>query len=152
MLNAFEDGVTVAKAVSLKDKFENLGARLVQDVAQKTNEIAGDGTTTATVLTRAIYAEGVKNVAAGCNPMDLRRGAQAAVEKVVAYLTAHTKTITTSEEIAQVATISANGDVHVGNLIAQAMEKVGKEGVITVKEGKTIEDEIGKYSSVISDS
>ncbi|KAF9021643.1 chaperonin GroL [Hymenopellis radicata] len=137
-----KDGVTVAKAVTLKDKFENLGARLVQDVAQKTNEVAGDGTTTATVLTRAIYAEGVKNVAAGCNPMDLRRGAQAAVEKVVAYLSAHTKTITTSEEIAQVATISANGDTHVGNLIAQAMEKVGKEGVITVKEGKTIEDEI----------
>ncbi|KAK0446114.1 chaperonin GroL [Armillaria borealis] len=137
-----KDGVTVAKAVTLKDKFENLGARLVQDVAQKTNEIAGDGTTTATVLARAIYAEGVKNVAAGCNPMDLRRGSQAAVEKVVAFLGDKTKTITTSEEIAQVATISANGDVHVGSLIAQAMEKVGKEGVITVKEGKTIEDEI----------
>ncbi|KAK0500108.1 chaperonin GroL [Armillaria luteobubalina] len=137
-----KDGVTVAKAVTLKDKFENLGARLVQDVAQKTNEIAGDGTTTATVLARAIYAEGVKNVAAGCNPMDLRRGSQAAVEKVVAFLGDKTKTITTSEEISQVATISANGDVHIGSLIAQAMEKVGKEGVITVKEGKTIEDEI----------
>ena len=115
---------------------------LVQDVAQKTNEIAGDGTTTATVLARAIYSEGVKNVAAGCNPMDLRRGSQAAVERVVEYLTAHAKTVTTTAEIAQVATISANGDVHVGNLIAQAMEKVGKEGVITVKEGRTIEDEI----------
>ena len=116
--------------------------RLVQDVAQKTNEIAGDGTTTATVLARAIYSEGVKNVAAGCNPMDLRRGSQAAVDRVVEFLSANTKTITTTAEIAQVATISANGDTHVGNLIAQAMEKVGKEGVITVKEGRTIEDEI----------
>ena len=115
---------------------------LVQEVASKTNEIAGDGTTTATVLARAIYSEGVKNVAAGCNPMDLRRGAQAAVEKVVQFLSSHARTITTTEEIAQVATISANGDSHVGNLIAAAMEKVGKEGVITVKEGKTIEDEI----------
>lgn len=104
--------------------------------------MAGDGTTTATVLARAIYSEGVKNVAAGCNPMDLRRGSQAAVDRVVEYLSAHTKTITTTAEIAQVATISANGDLHVGNLIAQAMEKVGKEGVITVKEGRTIEDEI----------
>jgi chaperonin GroEL len=109
---------------------------LVQEVASKTNEIAGDGTTTATVLARAIYSEGVKNVAAGCNPMDLRRGSQAAVEKIVQFLSSHAKTITTTEEIAQVATISANGDSHVGNLIATAMEKVGKEGVITVKEGK----------------
>jgi len=115
---------------------------LVQEVASKTNEIAGDGTTTATVLARAIYSEGVKNVAAGCNPMDLRRGSQAAVEKIVQFLSSHAKTITTTEEIAQVATISANGDAHIGNLIATAMEKVGKEGVITVKEGKTIEDEI----------
>jgi chaperonin GroEL len=115
---------------------------LVQDVAQKTNEIAGDGTTTATVLARAIYSEGVKNVAAGCNPMDLRRGSQAAVDAVVQFLSAQTKTITTTSEIAQVATISANGDTHVGNLIAQAMEKVGKDGVITVKEGRTTEDEI----------
>jgi chaperonin GroEL len=137
-----KDGVTVAKSIQLKDKFENLGARLVQDVASKTNEIAGDGTTTATVLARAIYSEGVKNVAAGCNPMDLRRGSQAAVDRVVQFLAAHTKTVTTTAEIAQVATISANGDTHVGNLIAQAMEKVGKEGVITVKEGKTTEDEI----------
>ncbi|KAF7440534.1 chaperonin [Pleurotus ostreatus] len=137
-----KDGVTVAKSISLKDKFENLGARLVQDVAQKTNEVAGDGTTTATVLARAIYSEGVKNVAAGCNPMDLRRGSQAAVDKVVQFLSANAKTITTTAEIAQVATISANGDTHVGNLIAQAMEKVGKEGVITVKEGRTIDDEI----------
>ncbi|GAA5850319.1 hypothetical protein JCM8547_001829 [Rhodosporidiobolus lusitaniae] len=137
-----KDGVTVAKSITLKDKFENLGARLIQDVASKANEEAGDGTTTATVLARAIYSEGVKNVAAGCNPMDLRRGAQAAVEAVIQFLEANKRAITTSEEIAQVATISANGDAHVGNLIAQAMEKVGKEGVITVKEGKTIEDEI----------
>lgn len=160
MLITATDGVTVAKSIQLKDKFENLGARwvqlfvecslcdpyfahrLVQEVASKTNEIAGDGTTTATVLARAIYSEGVKNVAAGCNPMDLRRGSQAAVEKIVQFLSSHAKTITTTEEIAQVATISANGDSHVGNLIATAMEKVGKEGVITVKEGKTIEDEI----------
>ncbi|KAG0741861.1 hypothetical protein G6F57_000520 [Rhizopus arrhizus] len=137
-----KDGVTVAKSIVLEDKFENLGARLVQDVASKTNEIAGDGTTTATVLTRAIFTEGVKNVAAGCNPMDLRRGAQMAVDAVVDFLKSHTKVITTPQEVAQVATISANGDKHVGNMIAQAMERVGKEGVITVKAGKTIEDEL----------
>lgn len=137
-----KDGVTVAKSITLKDKFENLGARLVQDVASKTNEIAGDGTTTATVLARAIYSEGVKNVAAGCNPMDLRRGSQAAVDEVIKFLDQNKREITTSTEIAQVATISANGDAHIGQLISTAMEKVGKEGVITVKEGKTIEDEI----------
>ncbi|MDI1489235.1 MAG: chaperonin [Ramalina farinacea] len=137
-----KDGVTVAKAISLQDKFENLGARLLQDVASKTNEVAGDGTTTATVLARAIFSETVKNVAAGCNPMDLRRGTQAAVEAVVQYLQANKRDITTGAEIAQVATISANGDTHVGKLISNAMEKVGKEGVITVKEGKTIEDEL----------
>ncbi|CAH7674298.1 heat shock protein 60 [Phakopsora pachyrhizi] len=137
-----KDGVTVAKSITLKDKFENLGARLVQEVANKTNEIAGDGTTTATVLARAIYSEGVKNVAAGCNPMDLRRGSQAAVDEVIKFLDANKREITTSKEIAQVATISANGDSHIGQLISTAMEKVGKEGVITVKEGKTIEDEI----------
>ncbi|KAK9452923.1 chaperonin Cpn60/TCP-1 family [Dipodascopsis uninucleata] len=137
-----KDGVTVAKSIVLKDKFENLGAKLLQDVASKTNEIAGDGTTTATVLARAIFTESVKNVAAGCNPMDLRRGTQAAVDKVVEFLQRNKREITTSEEIAQVATISANGDTHIGKLIANAMEKVGKEGVITVKEGKTIEDEL----------
>jgi chaperonin GroEL len=126
----------------LKDKFENLGARLLQDVAHKTNEVAGDGTTTATVLARGIFTETVKNVAAGCNPMDLRRGTQAAVEAVVNYLQKNKRDITTSEEVAQVATISANGDKHIGKLLAQAMEKVGKEGVITVKEGKTVEDEL----------
>jgi chaperonin GroEL len=128
--------------VTLADKFENLGARLIQDVASKTNEVAGDGTTTATVLASAIFSETVKNVAAGCNPMDLRRGTQAAVDAVVDFLQKNKKDITTSAEIAQVATISANGDTHVGNLISNAMEKVGKEGVITVKEGKTIEDEL----------
>ncbi|KAG5440422.1 hypothetical protein PCK2_000555 [Pneumocystis canis] len=142
-----KDGVTVAKSITLKDKFENLGARLVQDVANKTNETAGDGTTTATVLARAIFAESVKNVAAGCNPMDLRRGAQKAVDAVVEFLQKNKRDITTSEEIAQVATISANGDKTIGRLISCAMEKafvivVGKEGVITVKEGKTIEDEL----------
>ncbi|KAJ4379117.1 chaperonin [Didymella sp. IMI 355093] len=137
-----KDGVTVSKAITLEDKFENLGARLLQDVASKTNEVAGDGTTTATVLARAIFSETVKNVAAGCNPMDLRRGTQAAVEAVVDYLRANKKEITTSEEISQVATISANGDTHIGKLLSNAMEKVGKEGVITVKEGKTTEDEL----------
>ncbi|KAI7861188.1 hsp60-like protein [Circinella umbellata] len=137
-----KDGVTVAKSITLEDKFENLGARLVQDVASKTNEVAGDGTTTATVLARAIFTEGVKNVAAGCNPMDLRRGAQTAVDAVVDFLKANSRVITTSEEVAQVATISANGDKHVGGMIAQAMERVGKEGVITVKAGKTIDDEL----------
>ncbi|KAG9514664.1 chaperonin GroL [Aureobasidium sp. EXF-12298] len=137
-----KDGVTVAKAVVLKDKFENLGARLLQDVASKTNEVAGDGTTTATVLARAIFSETVKNVAAGCNPMDLRRGIQSATEAVIEYLQSHKRDVTTSTEIAQVATISANGDTHIGALLSSAMEKVGKEGVITVKEGKTIEDEL----------
>ncbi|KAJ3224100.1 chaperonin, partial [Clydaea vesicula] len=137
-----KDGVTVAKAVVLEDKLENLGARLVQDVANKTNEAAGDGTTTATVLTRAIFSEGSKNVAAGVNPMDLRRGVQLAVDHVVKFLKSNSQKITTSEKIAQVATISANGDKHVGELIARAMEKVGKEGVITVQEGKTTEDEL----------
>ncbi|CAG7556691.1 unnamed protein product [Fusarium equiseti] len=137
-----KDGVTVARAVSLKDKFENLGAKLLQDVASKTNEVAGDGTTTATVLARAIFSETVKNVAAGCNPMDLRRGIQAAVEAVVEFLQKNKRDITTSAEIAQVATISANGDVHIGQMIANAMEKVGKEGVITCKEGKTVADEL----------
>src|ERR1700761_5486085 len=138
----FPDGVTVAKSITLKDKFENLGARLLQDVASKTNEVAGDGTTTATVLARAIFAETVKNVSSGCNPMDLRRGIQAAVDSIVEYLHKNKRDITTSEEISQAATFSANGDTHIGKLLSSAMEKVGKEGVITVKEGKTIEDEL----------
>ena len=146
--------MTVAKSIVLEDKLENLGARLVQDVAHKTNEIAGDGTTTATVLTRAIFAEGLKNVAAGVNPMDLRKGVFLAVDEVVKHLNANRRLITTSAEVAQVATISANGDKHVGSLIAQAMEKVGKEGVITVQEGKTVTDELeiteGKHSYILS--
>ncbi|KAJ2505999.1 chaperonin, partial [Coemansia sp. RSA 2049] len=119
-----KDGVTVAKSITLEDKFENLGARLVQDVANKANEEAGDGTTTATVLARGIFSEGVKNVAAGCNPQDLRRGVQLAVDKVVEYLKSQAKPVTTTNEIAQVATISANGDHHIGELISRAMEKV----------------------------
>ena len=137
-----KDGVTVARSITLSDKFEDMGAKLLQEVASKTNESAGDGTTSATILGRSIFTELVKNVAAGCNPMDLRRGLQAAVEAVVEYLQQNKKEITTLEEIAQVATISANGDHHIGNLLALAMEKVGKEGVITVKEGKTLEDEM----------
>ncbi|AGO13301.1 AaceriAFR155Wp [[Ashbya] aceris (nom. inval.)] len=137
-----KDGVTVARAITLEDHFENMGAKLLQEVASKTNEAAGDGTTSATVLGRAIFTESVKNVAAGCNPMDLRRGTQAAVEKVIEFLSKNKKEITTSAEIAQVATISANGDSHVGKLLASAMEKVGKEGVITIKEGRTLEDEL----------
>lgn len=137
-----KDGVTVAKSIVLQDKFENLGAKLLQDVASKTNESAGDGTTSATVLGHSIFTESVKSVAAGCNPQDLRRGSQAAVEKIVEFLSAHRKEVTTSAEIAQVATISANGDVHIGKMLASAMEKVGKEGVITVKEGRTLHDEL----------
>lgn len=137
-----KDGVTVAKAIVLENKFENMGAKLLQEVASKTNEAAGDGTTSATVLGRAIFTESVKNVAAGCNPMDLRRGSQVAVQKVIDFLSKNKKEITTSEEIAQVATISANGDSHVGKLLASAMEKVGKEGVITIREGRTLEDEL----------
>lgn len=137
-----KDGVTVARSITLENKFEDMGAKLLQEVASKTNESAGDGTTSATVLGRSIFTESVKNVAAGCNPMDLRRGSQAAVEAVVDFLQKNKKEITTSEEIAQVATISANGDAHIGNLLASAMSKVGKEGVITVKEGKTLEDEL----------
>lgn len=137
-----KDGVTVAKSITLEDRFENMGARLLQEVAARTNESAGDGTTSATVLAHSIFTESVKNVAAGCNPMDLRRGSQAAVEAVVEFLRTNKRELTTSEEIAQVATISANGDSHIGRLIASAMEKVGKEGVITVKEGTTTEDEL----------
>jgi chaperonin GroEL len=137
-----KDGVTVARAIEFKDRFENVGANLVKQVASATNDIAGDGTTTATVLTRAIIKEGLKSVAAGMNPMDLRRGIQSAVDSVVESLKARAKMISTTEEIAQVGTISANGEVEIGNLIARAMEKVGKEGVITVADGKTLENEL----------
>lgn len=137
-----KDGVTVAKSIEFSDKRQNMGAKLVRDVASKTNDIAGDGTTTATILTRAIFSEGCKSVAAGMNPMDLRRGINAAVTRVVQNIKEHSKVISSKEEVAQVATISANGDTVIGNLISAAMEKVGKEGVITVADGQTLNDEL----------
>eukprot|EP00878_Enallax_costatus_P000423 GHUV01000513.1.p1 GENE.GHUV01000513.1~~GHUV01000513.1.p1 ORF type:complete len:569 (+),score=200.80 GHUV01000513.1:158-1864(+) len=137
-----KDGVTVAKAIELKDRFENMGASLVKQVASATNDVAGDGTTTATVLARAILNEGCKSVAAGMNPMDLRRGINLAVDNVLQVLKSRAKMISTTEEIAQVGTISANGEREIGELIARAMEKVGKEGVITVQDGKTLENEL----------
>jgi len=137
-----KDGVTVAKAIDLKDKYQNIGAKLVQDVANNTNEEAGDGTTTATVLARSIAKDGFEKVAKGGNPQEIRRGVMVAVEKVVEFLKGMSKTVTTPEEIAQVATISANGDSNIGNLISDAMKTVGKNGVITVKDGKTLHDEL----------
>jgi len=137
-----KDGVTVAKSIEFKCRFQNMGAQLVRQVANKTNDIAGDGTTTATILTRAIFSEGCKSVAAGMNPMDLRRGINLAVEAVLVDLKARTKMISTKEEITQVATISANSDREIGEMIANAMEKVGKEGVITVADGKTVDNEL----------
>ncbi|WP_439618852.1 chaperonin GroEL [Shinella sp.] len=137
-----KDGVTVAKEIELEDKFENMGAQMVREVASKTNDIAGDGTTTATVLAQAIVREGGKAVAAGMNPMDLKRGIDLAVTAVVKDLLAKAKKINTSEEIAQVGTISANGEKEIGQYIAEAMQKVGNEGVITVEEAKTAETEL----------
>ena len=137
-----KDGVTVAKEIELDDKFENMGAQMVREVASKTNDIAGDGTTTATVLAQAIVHEGLKAVAAGMNPMDLKRGIDLAVTDVVANLVKNAKKINTSEEVAQVGTISANGDESIGKMIAEAMQKVGNEGVITVEEAKTAETEL----------
>ena len=137
-----KDGVSVAKEIELDDKFENMGAQMVREVASKTNDIAGDGTTTATVLAQAIVREGNKAVAAGMNPMDLKRGIDLAVAEVVKDLQAKAKKISTSEEVAQVGTISANGDSQVGRDIAEAMQKVGNEGVITVEEAKTAETEL----------
>ncbi|TAT98503.1 chaperonin GroEL [Rhizobium ruizarguesonis] len=137
-----KDGVSVAKEIELEDKFENMGAQMVREVASKTNDIAGDGTTTATVLAQAIVREGNKAVAAGMNPMDLKRGIDLAVADVVKDLQAKAKKISTSEEVAQVGTISANGDKQVGLDIAEAMQKVGNEGVITVEEAKTAETEL----------
>jgi chaperonin GroEL len=134
-----KDGVTVAKEIELENKFENMGAQMVKEVASKTNDDAGDGTTTATVLAQAIYREGAKIVAAGHNPMELKRGIDKAVEKVIAHLKTISKPCKTEKEIAQVATISANNDTTIGNIIAEAMQKVGKEGVITVEESKTAE-------------
>ncbi|MBN9078802.1 MAG: chaperonin GroL [Rhizobiales bacterium 65-79] len=137
-----KDGVTVAKEIELEDKFENMGAQMVREVASKTNDMAGDGTTTATVLAQAIVQEGAKAVAAGMNPMDLKRGIDLAVADVVANLVKGAKKIKTSEEVAQVGTISANGDESVGKMIAEAMQKVGNEGVITVEEAKTADTEL----------
>ncbi len=137
-----KDGVTVAKEIDLKDPIENMGAQLVKEVASKTADSAGDGTTTATVLAQAIYSIGVKNVAAGANPMDLKRGIDKAVSAVVKNLEEQKKVISTSKEIEQVATISANYDVEIGSMIAEAMEKVGKEGVITVEEARGTETEV----------
>src|SRR4051794_17682607 len=137
-----KDGVTVAKEIELADKFENMGAQMVREVASKTNDLAGDGTTTATVLAQAIVREGAKAVAAGMNPMDLKRGIDKAVTQIVAELEAKTKKITTSAEVAQVGTLSANGEAEIGEMIAKAMEKVGNEGVITVEEAKSIQTEL----------
>ncbi len=134
-----KDGVSVAKEIELEDAFENMGAQMVKEVASKTSDIAGDGTTTATVLAEAIYREGLKNVTAGANPMSLKRGIDKAVEALVKDLGRLSKKIKTSEEVAQVGTISANGDETIGNIIAEAMDKVGKDGTITVEEAKSIE-------------
>jgi chaperonin GroEL len=137
-----KDGVTVAKEIELEDKFENMGAQMVREVASKTSDVAGDGTTTATVLAQAIVREGAKSVAAGMNPMDLKRGIDLAVETVVEHLKANAKKVTSNEEIAQVGTISANGDKEIGDFLAKAMQKVGNEGVITVEEAKSLETEL----------
>jgi len=137
-----KDGVTVAKHIEFADRFQNMGAQLVRQVASKTNDEAGDGTTTATVLTRAIFSEGCKAVAAGMNPMDLKRGAQMAVDKLVLELEAISRPISTKEEVCQVGTISANGELAIGELLSEAMERVGKEGVITVQDGKTMTNEL----------
>jgi chaperonin GroEL len=137
-----KDGVTVAKEIELEDKFENMGAQMVREVAQKTNDTAGDGTTTATVLAQAIVREGAKSVAAGMNPMDLKRGIDLAVIAVVKDIEKRAKTVGSSAEVAQVGTISSNGDANVGKMIAQAMQKVGNEGVITVEEAKAMETEV----------
>eukprot|EP01108_Squamamoeba_japonica_P009149 TRINITY_DN842_c0_g1_i2.p1 TRINITY_DN842_c0_g1~~TRINITY_DN842_c0_g1_i2.p1 ORF type:complete len:358 (-),score=-8.37 TRINITY_DN842_c0_g1_i2:197-1270(-) len=137
-----KDGVSVAKEIELKEPIENMGAQLVKEVASKTADDAGDGTTTATVLTQAIFGHGIKNVAAGANPMDLKRGIDKAVAKVVENLRAQSKDISTSEEISQVASVSANNDAEIGKMIADAMDKVGKDGVITVEEAKGTETEV----------
>jgi chaperonin GroEL len=137
-----KDGVTVAKEIELEDKFENMGAQMIREVASKTNDKAGDGTTTATVLAQAIVVEGMKSVAAGMNPMDLKRGVEKAVHAVVAQIKASSRKVTTNDEIAQVGTISANGDHEVGAMIAKAMAKVGNEGVITVEEARSLETEL----------
>src|SRR3954453_3018817 len=137
-----KDGVTVAKEIELDDKFENMGAQMLREVASKTSDIAGDGTTTATVLAQSIVKEGIKLVAAGMNPMDLKRGIDLAVAEVVKDIARQAKKVKSSDEIAQVGTISANGDTNVGQMIARAMQKVGNEGVITVEEAKSLDTEV----------
>src|SRR5215207_2402557 len=137
-----KDGVTVAKEIELSDKFENMGAQLVREVASKTSDVTGDGTTTATILAAAIVREGARGVAAGINPMDLKRGIDLAVEAIVADLARRSTKISTSEQISQVGTISANGDAEVGKMLAEAMQKVGNEGVITVEEAKSLATEL----------
>jgi chaperonin GroEL len=137
-----KDGVTVAKEIELEDKFENMGAQMLREVASKTSDVAGDGTTTATVLAQAIVREGAKSVAAGANPMDLKRGIDLAVNAVVAELKAKSKKLTSNDEVAQVGTVSANGDSEIGRMLAEAMKKVGNEGVITVEEAKSLETEL----------
>merc|ERR1712054_564957 len=137
-----KDGVTVAKEIELNEKFENMGAQMVREVASKANDVAGDGTTTATVLAQAIVKEGSKAVAAGLNPMDLKRGIDLAIEAVVADLESRTSKISTNEEVAQAGTISANGETEIGEMIDKAMDKVGNEGVITVEEAKSLDTEL----------
>src|SRR5260221_117274 len=137
-----KDGVTVAKEIELSDKFENMGAQMVKEVASRSSDLAGDGTTTATVLAQAIVREGSKAVAAGMNPMDLKRGIDLAVEAVIEDVKKRSKKVSTNDEIAQVGTISANGDTEIGKMIAKAMQKVGNEGVITIEEAKSLETEL----------
>ena len=137
-----KDGVTVAKEIELEDRFENMGAQMVKEVASKTSDVAGDGTTTATILAQAIYREGIKLVAAGHDPMKLKRGIDQTVEVVTASIRKLSKQVKGRTEIAQVATVSANGDKNVGSIIADAMEKVGKDGVITVEEGRSLDTEL----------
>jgi len=137
-----KDGVTVAKEIELEDNFENMGAQMVREVASKSNDLAGDGTTTATVLAQAIFREGVKAVAAGMNPMDLKRGIDKAVAAVVTDIQSRAKKVSKNDEIAQVGTISSNGDVEIGKFLADAMAKVGNEGVISIEEAKSFETEL----------
>ena len=137
-----KDGVTVAKEIQLEDKFENMGAQMVKEVASKTSDIAGDGTTTATVLARAIFNEGLKLVTAGHDPMSIKRGIEKAVEKAIGELRGLSKPVKGRDEIAQVGTVSANADTVIGDIIAEAMDKVGKEGVITVEEAKSLETKL----------
>ena len=137
-----KDGVSVAKEIEIEDKFENMGAQMVKEVASKTSDVAGDGTTTATILAQAIYREGIKLVAAGHDPMKLKRGIDQSVEVVTGSIRKSSKQVKGRTEIAQVATVSANGDQNVGSIIADAMEKVGKDGVITVEEGRSLDTEL----------